>query len=214
MKKDKYLSIITNFGCHFSCPYCIVKNNNIDVPETTLGSLLYLEDAIKKTKANIISISGGGDPLHNYNQHTDYYRILFDISDRLQIPLEMHTSYTGLYFSQYRYKRIVYHLHDVNQINRIEKGRKELIRVVFVVTADFTPEKIMEIYAAVIRNSDIDELSFRQMVDGNYQTTDYCQEFLRKGHKKWWYYIEQNDYNDYFVEGKIYKKFSDIHKEE
>lgn len=24
---DKYLSVITNFGCHYSCPYCIVKNN-------------------------------------------------------------------------------------------------------------------------------------------------------------------------------------------
>lgn len=25
---DKYISIITNFGCHYTCPYCIVKNNN------------------------------------------------------------------------------------------------------------------------------------------------------------------------------------------
>ena len=26
---DKYLSIITNFGCHYKCPYCIVKENNL-----------------------------------------------------------------------------------------------------------------------------------------------------------------------------------------
>ena len=31
---EKYLSIITNFGCHYTCPYCIVKHNNIDVPVT------------------------------------------------------------------------------------------------------------------------------------------------------------------------------------
>lgn len=33
---DKYLSVITNFGCHYSCPYCIVKNNHLNIPKTTL----------------------------------------------------------------------------------------------------------------------------------------------------------------------------------
>lgn len=36
---DKALSIITNFGCHFQCPECIVRNNHIDVPKTTLEGL-------------------------------------------------------------------------------------------------------------------------------------------------------------------------------
>jgi hypothetical protein len=26
---DKYLSVITNFGCHGKCPYCIVRENGI-----------------------------------------------------------------------------------------------------------------------------------------------------------------------------------------
>jgi organic radical activating enzyme len=213
-KKDKYLSIITNFGCHFSCPYCIVKNNGIDVPKTTMESLLYLEDAVKETGANIISLSGGGDPMYEYEKHKDYYKILFDMCDEMEIPIELHTSYTKYVGLPYwRFNRIVYHLHNIDQIMDVLKRGKEIVRIVFVVTEDFTPEKIMEILAAVIRNSDIDELSFRQMVDSNYEATKYCQEFLRKGHKKWWYYIEQNDYNDYFVNGKIYKKFSEIHSE-
>lgn len=42
---DKYISIITNFGCHYTCPYCIVKNNNLNIPKTTINGLdsLWLE---------------------------------------------------------------------------------------------------------------------------------------------------------------------------
>ena len=45
---DKYLSIITNFGCHGRCPYCIVRENGIKVPKSTIGGLDKLEDAIKQ----------------------------------------------------------------------------------------------------------------------------------------------------------------------
>ena len=55
---DKYLSIITNFGCHYKCPYCIVRNNGIKVPTTTLDGLDALEDAIKENGANIVSVPG------------------------------------------------------------------------------------------------------------------------------------------------------------
>lgn len=42
---DKYISVITNFGCHYTCPYCIVKNNNLNIPKTTIKGLdsLWLE---------------------------------------------------------------------------------------------------------------------------------------------------------------------------
>ena len=174
-----------------------------------------MEDAVKETKANIISISGGGDPLHNYSEHVGYYKILFDLCDKMDIPLELHRSYTEhLGCPRWRFKRVVYHLHSVDQIKQIRQDWGEIIRVVFVVTEDFTPEKIMEIVSAVKGNDCITELSFRQMVDSNYQATDYRQEFLRKGHKKLWYYIEQCDYNNYFVNGKIFKKFSEIHSED
>lgn len=217
-KKGKYLSIITNFGCHFNCPYCIVKNNGIDVPKTTMESLLYLEDAVKETGANIISLSGGGDPLHNYSNNKNYYDLLFRMSDEMQIPLELHTSYTRYPGVNYdKFERVVYHLHSIEQLDRTRPDAytviRHIVRVVYVVTEDFTPEKIMNIVAEVKKRPWISELSFRQMVDNHYQATNYCQEFLRKGHKKWWYYIEQCDYNDYFVNGKIFKKFSEINSE-
>lgn len=55
---DKYLSVITNFGCHGRCPYCIVRENGIKVPKSTVDGLDKLEDATTLTGANIVSISG------------------------------------------------------------------------------------------------------------------------------------------------------------
>lgn len=45
---DKYLSVITNFGCHYSCPYCIVKNNHLNIPKTTIHGLNNLFSEIVK----------------------------------------------------------------------------------------------------------------------------------------------------------------------
>lgn len=70
----KYMSVITNFGCHYKCPYCIVKENNLHIPKTTLAGLDSLREALKTNGCNIISISGGGDPLHEYDKHIEWYR--------------------------------------------------------------------------------------------------------------------------------------------
>ena len=85
------------------------------------------------------------------------------------------------------------------------------MRVVFVVTAELTKEDIASISNMVHRSQNIDELSFRQMVDGNYQTMDYNLDYLKLGHEKGlWHYIEQKDYNIYYAENRIYTKFSEI----
>lgn len=208
---DKYLSIITNFGCHWKCHYCIVKNTGISVPQTTIESLDNLWNAVQKTNANIISLSGGGDPLFEYEKHTDYYNRLFDFSKSNGIPIEMHTSYINdRNFPYEKCLRVVYHCHSLQDMKNITRHGHEIIRAVFVVTKDFTYERIEEIAGYVNSSSVIDELSFRQMIDENYQTTDYCREYLKKGHKKNWWYIEQGDYNLYFVNGEIYNKYSEL----
>jgi len=106
--------------------------------------------------------------------------------------------------------RVVYHLRGINQLKGLYKRGFEIIRAVYVVDETFTDNNILAITASAIWNR-VDELSFRQMVNDKYQTTNYCQELLRRGHKEGlWHYIEQGDYNTYFVEGKLYYKFSDI----
>ena len=212
---DKYLSIITNFGCHYTCPYCIVKNNYIDVPKTTVGGLDKLVESIKKYDCNWVSISGGGDPLHNLDKNTDWYYKLFEIIPD-DVKLELHTSYISTdwwpdnWFSN-SFDRIVYHCRTVDELYKIRKTKPEqIIRAVFVVDEHFTHELIDEIAAVVKDHPDIDELSFRQMVDRNYQVTHYCEGYLKAGHQKDWWYIEQNDYNIYYAENVVGFKYEDF----
>jgi hypothetical protein len=192
----------------------VVKNNHINVPRTTLESLNLLEAAVNLEQATIISVSGGGDPLHNYLRHTDYYSKLYHLCQKMNLPLEMHTSYIESDFPYEICHRVVYHLRYVDDLPKVRRHGNEIVRVVFVATEDLTRDLIDDIASFVEYRDDIDELSFRQMVDKDYQVTTYCQEYLRLGHKKRWWYIEQNDYNTYYVEGKLYYKYSDISKEE
>lgn len=89
---DKYLSVITNFGCHYSCPYCIVKNNHLNIPKTTIHGLNNLFSEIVKNRCNWVSLSGGGDPLWKYEQHKDWYEKFFEIVDAAHVNTELHTS--------------------------------------------------------------------------------------------------------------------------
>ena len=218
MNENKYLSIITNFGCHYTCPYCIVKNNHIDIPKTTVEGLDKLVENIEKYNCNWVSISGGGDPLHNIDDHADWYYKLFDIVPD-DVKLELHTSYISTdwwpddWFSN-AFDRIVYHCHNIPELYQIRKTREDqLIRAVFVVDEYFKPKTIDDIVYVVKNQPDIDELSFRQMVDKNYEVTHYCEDYLRAGHKKDWWYIEQCDYNIYYAENEVKFKYEDFKSE-
>ena len=50
------------------------------------------------------------------------------------------------------------------------------------------------------------------MVDNHYHETNYCQDYLQAGHKRLWWYIEQNDYNLYYCENKVYTEYKLIGK--
>lgn len=210
---EKYLSIITNFGCHYSCPYCIVKNNNIKVPKTTVKGLNSLKQTLIGYGCNIVSVSGGGDPLHEYEKHTDWYEKLFDILEGMGIPLEMHTSYVKNNFPMNMCKRVVYHLNNKNQLSEVVRKNNEIVRVVYVVTEDMIMQDILDIADFVKRSIQIDELSFRQMVDSDYKSSYHLYNELKAGHKRDWWYIEQCDYNLYYAENKLFKRYEDLKEE-
>lgn len=108
------------------------------------------------------------------------------------------------------FDRVVYHLYDFGQLKTIKRYSHEIVRIVFVVTENFSEDLINRI-AVYCHNSDIiDELSFRQMVDDEYKETNYCKEYLKSGHQKLWWYIEQCDYNTYYCENKIYTEYRKI----
>ena len=211
--KDKYMSVITNFGCHYTCPYCIVKNNNLNIPKTTIEGLDSLQHEILKNECNWVSISGGGDPLWNYDEHVDWYVKLF--ANTVGCKRELHTSLLGVpgrnLSPHWLFDRVVYHVHSLEQLYYIKSLNKDqIVRVVFVVTENFTEDMIDRITTFCANSEDIDELSFRQMVDNHYEKTYYCHDYLKAGHGKLWWYIEQDDYNLYYCENKVYTEYRSI----
>lgn len=213
---DKYLSVLTNFGCHYTCPYCIVKNTGIDIPKTTIGGLDNLANAIKEHGANWVSVSGGGDPLYDYYDHQNWWDRFFNICEKASVNTELHTSYFTDAFNcggpLGSFNRVVYHCRNVSDLFRIKRTGCEIIRAVYVVDASFDRQKIDAIVTIVKHHPAIDELSFRQMVDENYQTTHYCEEYLKAGHRKDWWYIEQNDYNVYYAENEVKFRYEDFRR--
>ena len=200
-----YISIITNFGCHYKCPYCIVKENNLHIPKTTLAGLNNLEETLKENRCNMISISGVG-----------IVRKCHINGSTRPVLVEMHTSYMTdeTSFPFYDCYRVVYHANSIDQLSHICRIGDEITRAVFVVTADYTIADIMDIALFVKNSSEIDELSFRQLVDDKYTEQHYLEEYLRMGHKKLWWYIEQNDYNLYYAENEVSGRYRDFEKEE
>ena len=210
MERSKHISVITNFGCHYSCPYCIVKNNNLQIPRSTIEGLNFLKEETERNQCNWVSLSGGGDPLWNFAGNAEWYKKFFDITFG-KVKIELHTSMPNVDGAPYeRFDRVVYHLHSFEQLQLVQRSKNEIVRVVFVVTENFTEDWINKIAVYCHNSNKIDELSFRQMMDDHYQETDYCKKYLREGHQKLWWYIEQNDYNLYYCENKIYTEYKKI----
>lgn len=216
--ENQYLSVLTNFGCHYSCPYCVVTNCGISIPKTTVEGLQGLEEAIVKHECNWVSISGGGDPFYKLEEHHDWWNKFFETVEGLPVKLELHTSYlTDTYDDDmspfYAFDRVVYHCRNISDLFRIKRCGDQIVRVVYVVTDTATETKINDIAAIVKHHPEIDELSFRQMIDSNYQTTHYCEEHLKAGHGDRWYYIEQGDYNIYYTENEVKSRYEDYKEE-
>lgn len=203
----RYLSIITNFGCSHRCPYCVTRNRHVLIdPENDLSNL---KEAMREAKPDIISVSGGGDPLNDYDKHRDWWAKLMEIIGG--IPLEIHTSYLKNDFD-IPCERIVYHPVSKNEdISLIKRKGSEKIRVVYVVTDDFTIDDLADLRLEAYANNSIDEFSYRQLVRRDGIASDHLERELMIGHSQgWWHYIKQADYNIYFANGRLYNEFQRI----
>ena len=219
MENKKILSILTNFGCHFACSYCVYRENGINIPFTDIDTFGWneLEEELKKHKGELVSISGGGDPLYNYfEKNITFYRKLFTLLRKYDCRLELHTSIINHWFPYDWCERVVFHFTMPSQITTLKYLSDKIkmpskVRVVYVVQEHYSKHLINEIVTEVERYSDIvTELSFRQMIDKNGNATYTLHDYLKEGHMKDWYYIEQCDYNEYFVNNHIEKEYLEI----
>lgn len=210
------LSILTNFGCHFACSYCVYRDNKINIPFTNVDTFgwIQLEEELKKHKGEEVSISGGGDPLYNYDESNNraFYDKLFALLKKYDCKLELHTSIFNPRFPYDNCERVVFHFTVPNQIKMLYYTDRLVclpskVRVVYVVQEHYTRHLINEIVKEVLACEEITELSFRQMIKAD-GTTDYTlYDYLKEGHMKDWYYIEQQDYNEYFVQDHLEREY-------
>lgn len=210
------LSILTNFGCHFACSYCVYRDNKINIPFTNIDTFgwIQLEEELKKHKGEEVSISGGGDPLYNYDESNNraFYDKLFALLKKYDCKLELHTSIFNPRFPYDNCERVVFHFTVPNQIKMLYYTDRLVclpskVRVVYVVQEYYTRHLINEIVKEVSACEEITELSFRQMIKAD-GTTDYTlYDYLKEGHMKDWYYIEQQDYNEYFVQDHLEREY-------
>lgn len=213
-------SIITNFGCDRNCPYCISKIGEHGIPHTSLSETLASFISIAKTaEMTSLSVSGGGDPLFgmtNEDARVDWYSTITSFCTLSNIKSKIHTSYfKDLSQTQKdiisKFDLVSYHLFDAQDIQYVERVKQECVRVVFVVTPDFTTQKIDKIKQEVSGNDNINQLTFRQYVSNDYMPARVCEDYLVKGeHQSYWKYVRQGDYNNYIVNNKLYFRFKDI----
>lgn len=221
--QEKYLSVITNFGCHYACPYCITKNADLDIPKTTLFGLDKLGECLKQGEYNWCSVSGGGDPLFRIENPKvqSWYDRFFEICDNNNVSTELHTSIVYGYdkdvercfYGDWRWNRIVYHLNDYGQLYSIKRHScDQIVRVVFVVTPGYTFDRVWKIWQFVKHSTDIDELSFRELVDKDFNPVPVLTDYLKRFHKDRWWFIEQKDYNTYYAENEMHDEFKKYKK--
>lgn len=168
-----------------------------------------------------MSVSGGGDPLWQWPHHQKWWAHFFDTCRKLGRQTELHTSYYDvkndpdiMLFPFERFDRVVYHLHHMDELDKIHRVGGEIVRVVFVVDDNMTEDEINKIAEYVEYSNEVDELTFRQRVDEHYKETYHLHDFLLAGHQKRWWYVTQCDYNTYFHNGKLYTKYTDIFDKE
>lgn len=225
------LSIITQFGCHYTCPYCIVSAQGMNFKRTDETIFPRVIEKLNTGVYDFISLSGGGDPLFNFERNINWYNQLFSIISNQfpNIKVKLHTSYLHLHprLDLSHIYLIAYHVNfnnklypvpaqDYNHIesccmDRIQRHEGITNRVVFVVEDYFTPELIDSIYEYVQKSDNIDQLTFRQMTDKDYKPTMTCYDYLIDGHEKnKWFYVHGTDFNEYITMNTFETKFQNF----
>lgn len=144
--RERNISVITNFGCHANCWYCVWKGHELEnVNEKTDWNKLeqFLFDNKEKGK---VSVSGGGDCLYEYGQYVDWWTKFFKIAAQLNLLVDVHTreKFTHQSFWKKYINRCVfssdYLPNDIDYLGFLVKLVK--VRITHVVTADTTFDMI------------------------------------------------------------------------
>lgn len=205
MKKN--ISIITNFGCEHKCWYCIWKRHSLSKIESDFD-FKKIRDFVNsnKGKADKVSISGGGDPLYDFenNRHSFWDKIFCIVNDT-KMNLDIHTR-VRLYDDTFWKKIHKVALssdsleEDKEYIEYLSKLTK--VRVVHVVT-EFTTKDLIQSYSSYLSDKGI-QLTLKELhgFDDKGRYDELKKEFQDL------FFLDSDDYNIYyFPDNTIQEKF-------
>jgi len=203
----KNISIITDFGCNRNCWYCVWKNHSLNFQKKIETNWKKVEEfLIKYNRLNKVSISGGGDPLYDYNKNCQWWNSLFSICNKIEMKIDIHTRekiYDDGFWQQIN--RCVFSCDklentDIDFFNYVSK--LAFLRLACVITKDTTENQIDTLISFATKNNI--ELTFKQLHgfsdDNNFNK--FKKIYLNS------FFLEDGDYNIYFMPNNIeYDRF-------
>lgn len=192
------ISVITNFGCNSNCWYCIWKGHKLEkVNVKTDWNCLenFLKGFSHKRK---VSVSGGGDPLYDYNKHNKWWDRFFLLADKYDMIVDVHTreKRVPLEFWE-RVNRCVFSSDDPNndRDHLIETSGFTKVRITHVVTKKTSFDTI-DSYLKLQNEIGKDcQLTIKELVEfddgGMYKKIRNKYPGI--------YHIDEGDYNMYYM---------------
>ena len=209
----KGYSVITNFGCRFSCPYCIWKDHPLkDSRDGTDWNALncFLHDA-QDSQVGKVSVSGGGDPFFKLENNQVWWEKFLSLTTARELEVSVHTrervtlDNDVLRFLLNHISRLTLSTDVLDDVldYAYMMSRYTQIRVVHVVQP-FDTMKSLDKYVLAFFGTPI-QLSFKQL----HQSTD--NTLFNKAKDEYRddvFFIEDKDYNYYFMpDNKVYEHF-------
>lgn len=93
--EDKYLttniSVITNFGCKSDCWYCIWKGHKLENIKLNTDWNKLKNFLFKHKEKGKVSVSGGGDCLHEFETYREWWDKFFVLTNELSMLVDVHS---------------------------------------------------------------------------------------------------------------------------
>jgi organic radical activating enzyme len=205
----KNLSIITDFGCPFSCSFCVThsqKTKKSFVFDSNAFNIL--REAVNQNQYRRISVSGGGEPLFLHTSEIEnFYAALFEFGKEMNIPIHVHTNLDKPNETAFLFDKVAISINPLNYSKKFNNwGSIQEKRFVHVSdgTDFFIIKKMIEALPkeAQLTIKQLEELDISEFTD--------IIEFVKD--VKNVMFLPTGDYNTYFSlnDQKMYSEFKKI----
>lgn len=210
----KNFSIITDFGCPFSCSFCVTKSQRTKKSFSFNESIF--EKLIPLTKeTERISISGGGEPLFLHNKEIeDFYKELFLFREKTGIPIHVHTNLNKPIEIAYLFDKVTISLNQENYKDKFQNwediSHKRFVYVSDGLDSIFVQKLCEEKESEEKRTGKEIQLTIKQLESEDESCFDEVKIISEK--YKGVMFLPTGDYNTYFYlnEEKVYNTFKEI----